>query len=220
MNGPSKHRISALLLVSVAFGLQVTMAAPLSGRGLLEVATGTSTCLEGTHVLIDPCTGFERYLLDQQFSAVAFDPYLCQYVQASGSDVGIECPIIGADSIALVEPPTCIANLSIFDPSSTWLQWPIRPCALSYDVIRGILPGPTGAAGAVNLGPVVCLVDDLVPPGSMPSTQFGPHDDEAPPPGRAFFYLVRATLSASGVTPYGFSSGGEIESPSSGDCAL
>ncbi len=216
------------LLTSVAFrfclaglsGPRVPEAADLSGRGLLGLATGTSTCIEETHVLTDPCTGFEGALLDAQFSSVPLNSYLCQYVNVSGPDVGIECPIIGVQTLTFVAPPSCLADLSVFDPASTWLRWPIRPCAFSYDVIRGSLPGPTANAGGIDLGPVLCLVDDLVvPSGSLPSTQFGPRDEEAPPLGQAFFYLVRATLQPSGVTPYGFSSGDAVESPASGGCA-
>src|SRR5437899_6998122 len=118
----------AIILVLVAFGLcladkggpPVSETTGLSGRGLLGLATGTSTCLEGTHVLTDPCTGFESALLDSQFSSVPLDSYLCQYVAVSGTDVGIECPIIGVDQLALVAPPDCLANLSVIDPASTW----------------------------------------------------------------------------------------------------
>jgi hypothetical protein len=219
---------SAILLFFLAFGVSladesgppVSEVTVLSGRGLLALATGTSTCLEGTHVLTDPCTGFESALLDAQFSSVNLDGYLCQYVSVSGQDVGIECPIIGVQNLALVQPPPCLSSLSVFDSTSTWLQWPIRPCAVSYDVVRGVLPGPQTGGGFVNLGPVVCLVNDLfVPSGSIPSTLNGPHDEEVPPLGQIFFYLVRATLEPSGVTPYGFSSAGEMEVPASGDCA-
>ena len=192
----------------------------LSGRGLLGLVTGTSTCLEETHVLTDPCTGFEDALLDAYFSSVPLDSYLCQYVSVTGPDVGIECPVIGVQDLTLVPPPSCLSDLSVVDSTSTWLQWPTRPCAASYDVIRGALPGPTANAGVVDLGPVVCLVNDLVVPfGSIPSTFYGPRDGDAPLPGQAFFYLVRATLQPSGVTPYGFSSGGGTENPASGDCA-
>lgn len=202
-------------------GPSVSETTVLSGRGLLGRATGTSTCMEETHVLTNPCTGLESTLLDSQFSSAPLDDYLCQYVSVSGPDVGIECPIIGVQDLALVSPPSCLADLSVFDSTSTWLQWPFRPCAVSYDVIRGALPGPTANAGVVDLGPVVCLVNDLVvPSGSTPSTFFGPRDEEAPPLGQAFFYLVRATLMTAPVTPYGFSNTEEMEVPASGDCTL
>jgi len=68
---------------------------------------------------------------------------------------------------------------------------------------------------------VACLANDLVvPSGTNPSTYNGPRDTDVPPFGQAFFYLVRGTLQSSGVTPYGFSSGGEMEVASSGDCGL
>ncbi len=192
----------------------------LTGQGLLGLNTGTSTCLEGTHDLTNPCSGFQTILLDSFFSSVPLDNYLCQYVKVSGQDVGIECPDIGVETLALVQPPACIANLSVFDGASTWLQWPTRQCATSYDIIRGVLPGPAAVGGLVDLGAVVCVADDfVVSPGSIPSTMFGPRDGDAPPIGQSFFYLIRATLQPSGVTPYGFSNKDEQESPSSGGCA-
>ena len=53
----------------------------------------------------------------------------------------------------------------------------------------------------------------------MTSTFNGPRDADAPPLGQAFFYLVRATLQSSNVTPYGFSNTDSQENPASGDCA-
>jgi len=220
VNGLLKPGRSVILLVFVAFGPPVSEATVLSGRGVLRQATGTSTCIEESHVLTDPCTGFESALLDSQFSSVPLDSYLCQYVSVSGTDVGIECPIIGVQELTFVAPPSCLADLSVNDSTSTWLQWPSRLCASSYDIIRGALPGPTLNAGMVDLGPVVCLVDDLGAPfGSMTSTFNGPRDADAPPLGQAFFYLVRATLQSSNVTPYGFSNTDSQENPASGDCA-
>ena len=201
-------------------GPPVSEDAVLTEQGLLGLATGTNTCQEGTHDLTNPCSGSETVLLNSQFSLIPLDNYLCQYVSVSGPDVGVECPDIGVQTLALVQPPECIASLSVFDEASTWLQWPTRACAASYDIIRGVLPGPVAVGGAVDLGAVVCLADDfVVSPGSIPSTMFGPRDGDAPPPGESFFYLIRATLQPSGVTPYGFSNRDEQESPSSGGCA-
>ncbi len=228
MTGPLNLGRSCPLIVLLAFEpcLAAESRPPasedavLTGRGLLGLATGTTTCIEGTHDLTNPCTGTESVLLNSFFSSVPLDPYLCQYVSVSGQDVGVECPDIGVDTLALVAPPACIANLSVFDETSTWLQWPARPCATSYDIIRGVLPGPAARGGAIDLGAVVCLADDfVVAPGSTPSTMFGPRDGDVPPLGQSLFYLVRATLQPSGVTPYGFSNADEQENPSAGGCA-
>ena len=219
---------SAPVILLVAFGPclaaeggpPISEDAVLTGRGLLGLATGTTTCLEGDHDLINPCTATESVLLSGQFSSIPLDDYLCQYVSVSGTDVGIECPDIGVQTLTLVAPPACIANLSVFDEASTWLQWPARPCAVSYDIIRGVLPGPSAGGGAVDLGAVNCLADNFIPaPGTIPSTMLGPRDGDAPPLGQSFFYLVRATLQSSGVTPYGFSNTDAQENPSSGGCA-
>ena len=146
---------AAFFVLLVAFGSclaaeggpPVSEDTVLTGQGLLGLNTGTSTCLEGTHDLTNPCSGFQTILLDSFFSSVPLDNYLCQYVKVSGPDVGIECPDIGVETLALVQPPACIANLSVFDGASTWLQWPTRQCATSYDIIRGVLPDQRPSAG-------------------------------------------------------------------------
>lgn len=205
-------------------GPLVPDATSLSGRGILALATGYSVCLQETHELTDPCTGVTTALLDGFVSTVRLDSYLCQHVSVTGPDVGVECPIIGVQALAIAPPPACsleARSLLVFDPASTWLQWAAMPCAVSYDVIRGALPGPVAGPGTVDLGRVACLVNDLVvPPGSIPSTSFGPRDADTPPPGQAFFYLVRATDLPYGATLYGFSSAGEVEVPAAGDCAI
>jgi len=116
-------------------------------------------------------------------------------VSVAGSDVGVECTIIGVQSLALVPPPSCpfeVRGLFVFDSTSTYLRWTTTPCASSYDIVRGTLPGPAASGGLVNLGTVTCLVNDLVLPfGPDPTTYNGPRDGDVPPAGEAFFYVVR-----------------------------
>ena len=90
-------------------------------------------------------------------------------------------------------------------------------CAVSHDVIRGDLPGPTISGSIVDLGGVTCLAND-VPQAAWWSVT-GPSDPESPPMGTAYFYLVRAPGLPYGDTTYGHSSDGLEEIPFSGDCA-
>ncbi len=220
------YSVPFLLLVACGLWLADETGHPvpdtslLSAQGRLESITGLSYCMQGDYTVFDPCARSTIWL-DSRFSTVPLANYVCQYVSVAGTDVSITCPTIGVQSLDVIDVPYCLGPLLVFDdPLGTWIEWPIRDCASSYDVIRGALPGLTATAGSVDLGLVVCLVNDFVPPGgSNPSTFYGPRDSEVPPIGQAFFYLERATIP-SGVTPYGLSSAGEPEVPASGDCAL
>jgi len=64
----------------------------------------------------------------------------------------------------------------------------------------------------VNLGPVICLANDL------PDTDTANFPDSAlPPVGQAFFYLLRPVI-AGAAGQYSISSSGKPGVPSSGGC--
>lgn len=163
-------------------------------------------------MITDPCSGATTVL---ESSVVNLDAYLCANVLVDGPDVGVECPVVDAQTIQGVDPACTIevGALEAMNGSETWLQWARLPCVESYDVIRGNLADSGIGGGGIDLGPVVCLVDDT----PATSTFGGPGDWEAPPAGQAFFYLVRAK-GVNGITPYSFSSTGLEARPSAGDC--
>jgi hypothetical protein len=109
---------------------------------------------------------------------------------------------------------------SLFDPMQTAtilgfdravFRWGIVPGAV-YDVIRGSVNAMTAVAGAIDLGPVTCLADDLT------VTDTGNFPDTANPAvGEGFFYLVRTVVG--GVAgPYTVATDGRPGTPSSGGC--
>lgn len=87
-----------------------------------------------------------------------------------------------------------------------------NPLASSYDFVRGQLESLSESAAGVNVGPVVCLVDDAVDPDTS-----GSEDNAVPDPGSAFFYLARFN-AAPGAGSYGGSSTNRDRAPSSGGC--
>ena len=188
--------------------------APLVFRGRVERAAA-STCLEGTHLLSDPCTGSSVLLSSTRFN---LDSYLCSDVVVSGPDIGVECPDIDVQSID-PSPPSCtimVRELLVLGGADAQMQWTRVPCAFSYDAIRGNVAGLAQAPTGIDLGQVTCLGNDL-PASDLPIYD-GPHDPETPSPGQAFFYLARVNGSPFLVSPYGFSSDNLEELPSSGDC--
>jgi hypothetical protein len=67
-------------------------------------------------------------------------------------------------------------------------------------------------ASTINLGPVICLANDL----PDPDTSAFP-DTAVPPVGQGFFYYVRPVIG--GVAGnYSVSTGGKVGTPSSGGC--
>ena len=182
-------------------------------HGIVE-RSGPSDCLEGSHMITDPCSG-ETTLLESP--AVDLDAYLCAHAVVDGPDIGTECPVIDPQTIQAFDP-LCrieVRALDVMSGPETWLQWARLPCTESYDAIRGNLANTRFGGGGVDLGPVVCLVND----SPAVSTLGSPGDVEAPPAGRAFFYLVRSKgVGVGGITPYSVSSSGQVATPSDGDC--
>src|SRR5206468_11053230 len=85
------------------------------------------------------------------------------YVDVDGIDVGVECMVIESYPV-VVAPLTCPImdkSLRISGATPPVLYWYRAPCARSYDVIRGALPGVSSDGSKIDLGPVTCLANDL-----------------------------------------------------------
>jgi len=96
-------------------------------------------------------------------------------------------------------------DLRVFhDAAGTHARWTFRSSTSTYDLIRGTL----GAAGLPST--VACLDEN-----SFNLTSIDHPDAVAPPPGQAFFYLLRP----SGASTYGADTAGAVRAFSSGDCA-
>lgn len=93
----------------------------------------------------------------------------------------------------------------------TALDWSPLSGAVAYDVARGDVGALRVASGAVDLGSLVCLGDDL--PGTAPD---GP-DAALPLPGEAFFYVFRDDAQEEPDT-WGESDSGQQRRASGGDC--
>ncbi len=94
----------------------------------------------------------------------------------------------------------------------TLWRWDAAAGAKRYDVARGDLAHLALAGDTVDLGPLVCIEED-----SPDRDTAGFEDPELPPPGEAFFYLVRAD---DGLAPpsYGTDAQGRPRVPGPGDC--
>lgn len=196
-------------------------AAVLQAQGYIEPLVEPTSCLQGLYVITDPCT-LRAIILES--ATYSLDRYVCRHALVQGPDVGIECPVVNVESLVLTGV-ACIVQvirLDVNDPVATWLQWTQIPCATSYDVIRGALPGPRDGTTQVDLGTVICVANDVPHRTNdyTASTAGGPLDTEIPVPGRAFFYLARGVGTPFGIAPYGVSSSGSVEVPSGGDCPL
>lgn len=171
-------------------------------------------CIE-THVLWDFC-GLGLYSSRISSSTIDLSQYECQYVRAEGGNVEwCADPVYELQAVTAL-PVSCgfqVQSLEVHEQSGTWLQWTGVPCTGRYDVIRGDLPGLRISGSIIDLGRVRCLVNDT----TGLSTLDEGHDTDLPEAGRAYFYLVRAH-GVTGVTSYGFSSGGLEEVPASHGC--
>ncbi len=189
---------------------------PATSQGLIEPLLSPTTCQQGTHQFTDPCTGASVLLESTHYN---LDQYVCSDVDLSGQDVGVECPVVAVQSLA-AGAPACeveVLGLLVDGGAEAATRWWRTPCSRDYDMIRGALAELKQDAGAVDLGAVRCLVDDLLP--GVSDIVDGPIDGETPPPGGAFFYLVRTRGTPYGQTTYGHSTTGQVRKPSSGDCS-
>lgn len=77
--------------------------------------------------------------------------------------------------------------------AATVVSWDAVPGASSatYDVERGDLGALSGGGGGVSLGPLQCVVNDIVAQSTV-----GDEDTDTPAPGAAYFYLVRFRTGA------------------------
>ena len=211
--------LSRALMLALAVG-----ALALSGPSIAQTGTASGFvdeppmahfCQPGTHPLVDPCTGEIHTWLQADFP---LDEYLCRHVRVSGVETGIECPVILITEIELTEEqcPLHHMNLQVHDPQQTWFAWGQVACdGGTYDLIRGDLPSILGEHDHIDLGVVICLLDDY----RDRTTEHGPSDPDRPVAGEAFFYLVRTWGARIGVTTYGFSSDSRERIASGGDCS-
>ncbi len=103
-------------------------------------------------------------------------------------------------------------KISVSRSSPTLVSWDPDPHAVRYDVVRGNVASLAIAGSTVDLGPVVCLADDL---SGLSIT-----DGVDPAPGQAYFYVRRGTQGAAdGPGSYGQGTGNRERVPGSGGCA-
>ncbi len=205
-----KTVVKALLLVMPAIGFVVPSvgAGILQEEGILAPFGGNSSCAQGaTHIIYNPCTGA---FTEVSFLSSIFD---CRHVFVEGPDVGISpphCSMIDPTTINLVLP-SCLVQVRDVSmrrvSGELRVYWRPFGCAGNFDVIRGTV----SALESASVGDVICLADDRPPPYAADLT------GEDPPPGEAFFYLVRPNGPA-GFEHYGYSSSESQRTPASGDC--
>ncbi len=109
-------------------------------------------------------------------------------------------------------PGDPLAFTTLFGQTRTVFSWGVVGGA-TYDVIRGQVKSVTQGATSFNLGPVVCLANDLVETDTAASP-----DSANPPSGDAFFYAVRSVV---GEVPGNYTvsvPSGKAGVPSSGGC--
>jgi hypothetical protein len=101
--------------------------------------------------------------------------------------------------------------VSMFGGERNVFRWGMVPGAV-YDVIRGSIKSIVPQPDSVDLGPVVCVGNDIA---ETDTTNYP--DSANPAETQAFFYLVRSVV---GGVPgnYTVASNGKVGSPSSGDC--
>jgi hypothetical protein len=102
--------------------------------------------------------------------------------------------------------------VSVIGSSRLVFRWGIVPGAV-YDVVRAQAKSMSVGVGQNSLGPVTCLADDL--PDSDTSAL---PDDDTPPLGDAFVYMVRAVVGGVPTGPYTIGTNGKPGVPASGGC--
>ena len=104
-----------------------------------------------------------------------------------------------------------LLGLRVFQSDPTILRWGLVPGAV-YDLIRGNIAAVTPGPGSIDLGPVVCLGDDLLYNDSANAP-----DPTVPAVGEVHFYLFRAKIAGVNGT-YGTSGDGLPRLPGAGAC--
>jgi hypothetical protein len=83
------------------------------------------------------------------------------------------------------------------------------------DVARGLVSGlslvPSGDGDIVGLGSLHCIADSVAPGTTI-------SDPDSPPPGDAFFYVLRDDPAGTGSRSWGRGSGNRERVESSTDC--
>ena len=184
--------------------------------GYVETPWTPTTCLQESHFLTDPCTGFLALL--NESASLDLDPFACTYGIVNGPDVGITCEVIQPSSVVPASP-ACPNQFSLWltEDTPTGVSWYRVPCGTTYDVIRGNLSAVTPGVSQIDLGPVSCLADNVAQTNVWFIT--GPTHAAAPPVGGVFFYLVRSRSTAVPET-YGYSTDSRERIPLSGDCSF
>ena len=131
-------------------------------QGYVEEPYGNSSCLTGTHYLVDPCTQFSYTVLNES-APIDLDAYRCAHVVINGPDVGLPgCPVIQPTTITSTAA-SCPLQPTLMIDASLIVEWWRLACTESYDVIRGALSAVVPGTSQINLGTVQSLVEDVPP---------------------------------------------------------
>jgi hypothetical protein len=122
---------------------------------------------------------------------------------------GVEAATCRSPVSSAADPDFVYQAGLIFAPaSSDSLRWNFTGGSARFDLIRGDLSSVDPASDPVDLGAVTCIDEN-----SFNLTSTDNPDPSEPPPGEAFFYLVRVQGDG-----YGIGSDGRSRQPLSGDC--
>jgi hypothetical protein len=186
--------------------------ADLNGDGKLDVAVVNTNSNNVSFMLGD---GFGHFTKAGDFGArdLPVEVAVGDFNTDGKPDLAVADNYTGTITIlqnmtALGDP---LQTASLIGQNQSVYRWGIVPGGL-YDVIRGTLSNVVQGASTINLGPVICLANDL----PDPDTSAFP-DTAVPPVGQGFFYYVRPVIG--GVAGnYSVSTGGKVGTPSSGGC--
>jgi hypothetical protein len=158
-----------------------------------DVTTGVSEYAGG---LIDPRVPLVSTTV--AVDGVGRAVYASRYNPTGGNaDLSLELWLIDFDATPTFDIEKAVPAEVRFTPD---------PRGQAYDVIRGDLANlQAGAGDSVDLGPVVCLADDLPTTAAL--------DPATPGPGQGFFYLFRW------ADGWGTASSGAPREAADGDCS-
>jgi hypothetical protein len=181
-------------------GLGVLRFADADPAGAAGLVTLVNVTFE---VIATPCaTSFLSLQFDTMSTASTFENLLAALTVIDGSALILDVPLA----------------ISVSGSIDTTLDWTAVQGAITYDVIRGDVGGLRDNGTAVSLGVVTCIENDSLDTTTGSGTEAANPDSGIPPPGRAFFYLVRFD-DGTGDSTYGFPARCARERiPDSGDC--
>lgn len=122
--------------------------------------------------------------------------------------------LVNLEGLASVAAPNA-DSVMVHGSGETIVSWEPVEGATAYDVIRGLVSNLSPADNDVELGPVLCIAND-VQAGSTAATP----DTSAPAAGSVFFYLMRPV---GGPVPPEYGSPSDSDGPlvpGPGDCPL